>query len=242
MSSGNALSSRAAAGPRVNMLRKIVAGGPGRPTRFHTERGEFMPVGELRHLPRAIAAWSLRRITGRRPDEPWWPIPVIATIERLLTPESRVLEFGSGSSSVWLARRAKSVVSVEDSPAWHRRVSERLASLNLENATVRLAEGHAFYDLSWAEGQFDFVVVDGSYRWRCIASALPLIAPGGALYFDNSDADKDLLLYPDRGMSRVAATMLEDYAVAHPGARLERSVSFISGELHAGEGMLLRLG
>jgi hypothetical protein len=229
--------------PGVNIIRKIVAGGPGRPTRLHSETGQRIPVRELIHLPRAVGAWSLRHVTGRRADTPWWPVCAIPVIERLLTPQSRVLEFGSGSSSVWLARRAASVVSVEDDPAWHRRVTERLATLGLQNATVRLAQGPAYYDLSWTgTDRFDLVVVDGSYRWRCIEAALPRLRPGGALYFDNSDADKDLLLYPEPWMSRVAASMLADYAANHPDARLDRYTSFISGELHVGEGTLLSLG
>jgi protein-L-isoaspartate O-methyltransferase len=226
----------------VGIIRKIVAGGPGRPTRFHSERGDLVPAGELTHLPRAVWAWSRRHVTGRRPDEPWWPIPVIGVIDRLLTPQSRVLEFGSGTSSVWLARRAKSVISVEDDPAWHRRVQAWLSGLGAENATVHLAEGAAYHDLAWAASQqFDLVIVDGSYRWRCIAAALPRLAKGGALYFDNSDADKDLMLYPNAGMSRVAASLLETYAAENPTAHLQRFTSFISGELHVGEGMLLTL-
>jgi len=226
----------------AQVFRKIIAGGPGRPTRLHSERGELMPASGLVYLPRTVWTWSRRRMTGFRPEEPWWPFPVIPVIESLLKPESRVLEFGSGQSTLWLARRAGLVVSIEDDPAWHRRVTHRLSELGAANATVRLAEGPAYYDLSSAgTDQFDFVVVDGSYRWLCIEAAIPRLKPGGALYFDNSDADKDLNLYTEKGMSRMAASSLEAYARKNPAARVERFVGLINGELHVGEGMLLTL-
>lgn len=223
------------------IFRKIIAGGPGRATRFHTERGEIIPIGEMRHLPGAIFQKVIVKFTGRRPDEPWWPKSVIPIIDKYINKDCNVLEFGSGSSTVWLASRAKHVTSIEDNKAWYEKVAVRLARLGLSNASLRLAEEESFYDLTWAASQrFDIIIVDGSYRWRCIEASLPLLNKGGILYLDNSDADKDSHLYTNSGMVRLAQKILEELSLESSQYKLTRHVSFLSGELHAGEGTILQ--
>jgi precorrin-6B methylase 2 len=226
----------------MSAIQKLVAGGPGRPTRLHTESGERIPFRELSQLPRVLRNYVARRMIGRRPDEPWWPMPVLPVVAAHLNSQAKVLEFGSGSSTIWLAKRAGDVVSVEDNLKWTRIVKDRIAVLGLTNARIWHAEGRDYYDLSWlGKTMFDLVIVDGSYRWKCIEAALPRIRPGGMLYLDNSDADKDREFYPDARMSRVAQSLLEAYAEKESRATLDRHAGLISGELHAGEGIVLRL-
>jgi protein-L-isoaspartate O-methyltransferase len=49
-----------------------------------------------------------------------------------------VLELGAGRSTPWLARRAGSVLSLEDNPYWHDHAAERLREAQL--ARVALVE------------------------------------------------------------------------------------------------------
>lgn len=227
----------------MKIVRKLIAGGPGRPTRLHTERGELVPLSELLRLPKAVIDWSAGKLKESRADEPWWPVPVIPIIAKHLNSDSTVLEFGAGSSTIWLAQRSKSVVSIEHNPLWHSKVVEQLRKRGLVNATVQLVSEQDYCDLSWAGNEkFDLIIVDGLFRWKCVEAALPHIRAGGILYLDNSDADKDLKLYPATGMTQLAQSLLEKYAMAHPSAKLTRHVGLINGELHAGEGMILKIG
>lgn len=226
----------------MSLFQKLIAGGPGRPTRLHTERGEIIPLKECRHLFGAAIAKFRTMAGGARRDEPWWPKSVIPVIDGLVSPASQVLEFGCGGSTIWLAQRAKNVISVEDNPHWQAKIVDRLAQLKISNASIRYALGGAYFDLSWCNDlRFDLVVVDGSYRWRCIEAVLPLMRKGGAIYLDNSDADKDVRFYSDAHVKYMAQNILQQYADRHPGAQISRHVSVISGELHAGEGMILVL-
>jgi hypothetical protein len=61
------------------------------------------------------------------------------------------------------------------------------------------------------------------------------------LYLDNSDADKDRQFYPTAEMSRAAQALLEAFAKTERRATLSRYAGLISGELHAGEGTVLRV-
>ncbi|HEY0953010.1 MAG TPA: hypothetical protein VGD85_22645, partial [Nocardioides sp.] len=61
-------------------------------------------------------------------DVPWWTFAAADAVEDFLRarPGARVLEWGSGASTVWLARRAGSVVTVEHDPAWAARTARGL--------------------------------------------------------------------------------------------------------------------
>ncbi|MER8710052.1 hypothetical protein NKH49_31825 [Mesorhizobium sp. M1088] len=228
----------------MNPIAKLIAGGPGRKSRLHSESGQLMPLKELRHLPRVALEFSRSRIFGVRPPVPWWPVAVIPIIEDFLAAKPRdVIEFGSGSSTVWLAKRALTVNSVEDNETWTETTRKRLREYSLSNATVRHAEDKNYYDLGWASGRsFDLAIVDGSWRWRCIESVIPLMKKDSLIYLDNSDADKDRRHYTSPGMSREAQKLLVGYSNAHHSSKIESIHSLISGELHSGEGMLLWIG
>ncbi|GGD18301.1 class I SAM-dependent methyltransferase [Nocardioides daphniae] len=137
---------------------------------------------------------------------PWWTFAAVDEVERHLaaTPRARVLEWGSGASTVWLAARAAEVVAIEHDPAWADAMRPHLP----DNATVRTVAsvpsahpavgsrkpGFERQDFTAyvaaaddVPGEFDLVVVDGRAREACLAAALPRLAPGGMVVFDNVD-------------------------------------------------------
>jgi hypothetical protein len=86
----------------------------------------------------------------------------------------------------------------------------------------------------------DLAIVDGFCRFGCIEAVLPKLRPGGFLYLDNSDADKDAPLNLP-GENKKAQGLLLRYLQNNPAASLDRFNGLIIGELHSAEGMLLRL-
>lgn len=220
-----------------------MAGGAGRKTRFHTEQGQFVPIGELRHLPKVGVQWISRKVLGSRPEEPWWPIPAIREIEAFMASRAcRVIEFGSGSSTAWLARRATHVYAIEDDELWFQKVKKQLSQKGLRNIDLVHREDAEYYDLSWIKDpSFDLAIVDGSWRWKCIESVLPCMKKGGILYLDNSDADKDNRHYPGDNEKRKAQKILGDFIKYRHDARLYQVTSLISGEMHVGSGAFLRI-
>src|SRR5207237_734907 len=95
---------------------------PLRKTRFHDEKGNLVGWRSALHAPRAFAGAALRVTLGYRPVRPWISYTAAAEIGRHLNPSSVVVEFGSGMSTVWLARRCGSLLSIESHPEWHLRV------------------------------------------------------------------------------------------------------------------------
>ena len=117
----------------------------------------------LKYLP----AW------GRQPadvEHPWFSFAAINFLEGYLRPDHRIFEFGSGGSSFFFARRAASVLSVENHAEWQQRVSalaaqRKLANLRCELHVVDTSRPDLYAGLSYFSAlqpvPYDVIVVDG---------------------------------------------------------------------------------
>lgn len=139
-----------------------------------------------------------------RLDVPWWTFQAADEVDDVLRerPDARAFEWGSGASTLWLARRCGSVTSVEHDAGWAKGIEGMLpdnASLVLvpprpaDEPVVR-SEKPGFEGLDFAEyvaaidespGDFDLVVIDGRARGDCLDRGLRRLAPGGLVVLDN---------------------------------------------------------
>ena len=124
-------------------------------------------------------------------DVPWWNRKAALDVDAFLTarPQARVFEFGSGSSTIWLARRAARVVSAEPVAAWAEALAPRLSDFGAAELFVRsLTPGGGAFAGSIAETNslYDLIVIDGRERAACLRKAVSHLAPGGLILFDDS--------------------------------------------------------
>lgn len=151
-------------------------------------------------------------------DVPWWTYDAIDAVEGWLAehPEARAFEWGSGASTIWLAKRVASVRSVEHHRGFGESMQAALAELRTERpdidaridivepaasadpAVPSAKEGHGGLDFAGYVGQievvatehggrpFDLIVVDGRAREACLSAGLEHLAPGGLVVFDNT--------------------------------------------------------
>jgi predicted O-methyltransferase YrrM len=114
----------------------------------------------------------------------------------MLRPSDSGVEFGSGRSTFWLARRCADLTSVEHDEVWHARVSSTLADEGITNVDYQCHprdEPDATGDRSsyakvaqlLGDESTDFALVDGLYRDYVTLFLLPKIRPGGMLVVDN---------------------------------------------------------
>jgi predicted O-methyltransferase YrrM len=144
-------------------------------------------------------------------DVPWWTYRAIDVVEAYLAglaargQQRRVFEYGSGASTLWLAKRADEVHSVEH----HREFGEHLATTlsAYSNVHFRIVppvpsteprigshkEGNAGLDfadyvaaIDDVPGDFSLIVIDGRAREACLEHAAKRLEPGGIIVFDNS--------------------------------------------------------
>lgn len=151
-------------------------------------------------------------------DVPWWTYDAIDAVEQWVAdhPEARAFEWGSGASTIWLAKRVASVRSVEHHRGFGESMQAALADLRRQRpevdaridivepaassdpAVASRKEGHDGLDFAAYVGQievvaaehggrhFDLIVVDGRAREACLAAGLDHLAPGGLIVFDNT--------------------------------------------------------
>ncbi len=146
-------------------------------------------------------------------DVPWWSYGAIREVDRILMAkaDARVFEFGSGASTIWLARRAGSVTSVEHHAGWYQKVQDYInntpdlcsvelrliepdrtkASQKLYTSAKSSERGQSFEAYANAiemtnTEKFDVIVIDGRARAACLFHAKRMLAEDGAIVFDNS--------------------------------------------------------
>ncbi|MGI8982065.1 MAG: methyltransferase domain-containing protein [Pirellulaceae bacterium] len=118
-------------------------------------------------------------------------------ILNFLRPGTRMLEWGAGGSTVWLAQNlpaGATLTSVEHDPQWFHTVQDNIGGAPHVRLLLREATGplganatieeedpqplHSFVHAADGE-QFDLIMVDGNARDACIRQAKALLAPGG---------------------------------------------------------------
>lgn len=96
--------------------------------------------------------------------------------------EAEVFEWGSGHSTIWLAKRCRHIVTVEHRQEWAEEV------LKWADVEMRLVSLDDYVGVIDDYGKFDMVFIDGHQptRQACAFKALEHLRPGGVLVLDDS--------------------------------------------------------
>ncbi len=146
----------------------------------HTLRRWFSSLFAIYETDRMIAL-----------DLPWWNVEATREIEQFLgaRPHARIFEYGSGASTVWLARRASEVTTVEHDRDWLTKFERQTADFDHVALLHRSIEAGAepyVHAIDECEGEFDLIVVDGRHRNACFEHAAKRLKPDGIILFDDS--------------------------------------------------------
>lgn len=154
---------------------------------------------------RKFSHWTPRYITNRiltiyyekaYPDHPWLTRDANKILASYLRKTDIGLEFGSGRSTIWLARRVSKLTSVEHNVRWAGNVSDMLRNVNISNVNYKHCpkanENEQGQDSDYVKvidgfepDSLDFCLVDGAYRDFCTLKVIEKIQPGGLLIIDN---------------------------------------------------------
>lgn len=132
---------------------------------------------------------------------PWLVPQAVDAIERFLAPLcwARVIEWGCGASTVWLASRCDSLRSIEHDPAWASQVESAVARLDRVEATTLIrviaanripgtdmVDNDAYHERP--RGDYDLAIVDGRNRVECFKAAIRCTeSRRGMVVLDNSE-------------------------------------------------------
>ena len=175
------------------IITKIIAGSPTRKTRFHDDKGNLVPfynfLAPLKIVPRRLLIGL-----GIYPELPLWPIPIINHFNQTIKHDWKILEFGSGFSTIWLANRCGYITSIEENSEWYIRIKEVVKQRKLNNVDIQLRNWSIFPSVDEIpEMSLDLVVVDSLARDQFVVNSLSKIKIGGYIYLD--DADKSAEVY-----------------------------------------------
>lgn len=98
--------------------------------------------------------------------------------------DARVLEFGAGGSSIWMARFTNNLVTIEHDPGW----AEVVSVVTQGRVDLRLVpEPYHGVCAEFPDEFFDLILVDGRNRLDCVKASLRILRPGGVLMIDNAE-------------------------------------------------------
>lgn len=125
----------------------------------------------------------------RNPESPWLTRPMVEILDNWIRPGDWGIEWGSGRSTLWFAKRAGRLLSIEHDEVWHRRVKQQLEVAKLDNVDYRFVAPSDYTKVveGVPEESVDFILVDGIERDRCALTAIPRLRPTGILIIDNSN-------------------------------------------------------
>ena len=131
----------------------------------------------------------------RYPEHPWLTYAMVNILETVLKKTDIGLEFGSGRSTLWFAKRVQNLISVEHDPFWYEKISIQLQSHEsgskvkyhlFKDGKTELAESeYVKFINSIPKETLDFILIDGVCRDHCANHSLSRIKSGGFLIIDN---------------------------------------------------------
>ncbi len=144
-------------------------------------------------------------------EVPWLPPAAIGFLNEHVEATHRVLDIGSGGSTLFFARRAQHVLALESggyshrkdklprSLRWFQRVSQALKKKEISNVDLYLLQGYPNSENAYrnvisvlADNSLHWVLVDGANRRACIDLCRDKVVPGYYMVIDNYENPANL--------------------------------------------------
>lgn len=121
---------------------------------------------------------------------PWYTYPAIEYLSHIEFSSLKVLEYGSGNSTLWWAKRCAELVSIEGNSEWYEKIKDVARTSNKVTYLLEKNEDGYIRQLSTVLAA-NVVVIDGYYRSQCADWLIELIHDKlhnvAMLIFDNAD-------------------------------------------------------
>lgn len=117
---------------------------------------------------------------------PWMTYPFLDYIRNLDLSQKTIFEYGSGYSTVFWAKNAKSVSSVENVPEW----AEKTRDLLPANATLLMRDDKEKFiaAINETDKKYDIIILDGyGFRYECALASIDQLSDNGMIVLDDTD-------------------------------------------------------
>jgi hypothetical protein len=119
---------------------------------------------------------------------PWFTYSAIDFLKERLNSNLNVLEFGSGNSTLFLAKRVKKVTALEHDDGWFQNILAKKTS-NVEIKFVSSVEVKNYLQPLVEDEKYDVIIIDGLFRNECIRASLKHLSEDGIIILDDSERD-----------------------------------------------------
>lgn len=128
-----------------------------------------------------------KAVDGQGNALPWVTYSFIDFIKDRINKDLDIFEYGSGSSTIFYAQRAKSVTSVEHDEQWYEKI-KNTSPANAEMIFCKLETGGEYAQKALLLGRkFDIIIVDGRDRVNCCKFSIDALSENGVLILDDSE-------------------------------------------------------
>jgi hypothetical protein len=155
-----------------------------------------------------LSCFKMKAVSKDGEPLPWYTYPSIEFLRHRTYQDKLILEFGGGQSTLWWAKRAKHVVTLEGNQEWTDKIKRTLpANVDLHYVSMRDAETNAQQVRAVLASnqypQFDVIIIDGLHRNAMIEIACDVLAVDGAIVCDNAEGYGFQEGFKERGLDRV---------------------------------------
>lgn len=129
-------------------------------------------------------------------EMPWLNYEIIDLFRKKIN--RKVIEFGSGRSTLWLAANGFFTLSIEHNAFWANKIEkklkdkklEKMVNLHLMDVQPELESHAEIYLTPFRQknihGPF-YILIDGLFRNQCLMACLPLIEEGSIIILHDAD-------------------------------------------------------
>jgi precorrin-6B methylase 2 len=121
---------------------------------------------------------------------PWVTYSFIDFISGRLNNTLNIFEFGSGNSTIWYAKKVKSVISVEHDENWFEKIKNNMPD-NVNINYKKLVYGGEYSNFSnLLNKKFNIIIVDGRDRVNSIINSTNSLCKDGVIILDDSEREE----------------------------------------------------
>lgn len=155
-----------------------------------------------------LSSFKMAAVSKKGQPLPWYTYPSIDFLTYRAYEDKIVLEFGGGQSTLWWAKRARHVVTLEGDEQWYEKIKHWMP----ENVSLYYVSMKSPADcicqvkeILAAEpyGSYDVIIIDGLYRYEMIEIADGQLAETGLIICDNAEGYGFYDGFREREFSRV---------------------------------------
>jgi len=128
-------------------------------------------------------------VDGKGEALPWVTYSFIDFIKERINNTQNIFEYGSGSSTIFYAKKAGTVTSVEHDKGWFDMV-KNTSPANAEMIFCKLEKnGEYSKKASLLNKKFEIIIVDGRDRVNCCKHSVDALSSDGVIVLDDSERE-----------------------------------------------------